>query len=187
MIIYDDPHSAYAVSVKVKDGQTENTVASIDKLWKAMAPESAMQLRFLDQDFQAQFIDLERRGLIFGIFVSIVIAIASLGLFGVAAFSVDRRSKEIGIRKIFGANASDIVRILMQQFSTPVFIASLIAWPLAYLYLHHWLEQYPHRVSLNPANFIAATFIAFLIASGTVFVHAWRAAKAHPIHALRCE
>ena len=186
-IFYDDPNSAYAISVKVKNGQTESAVASIDTLWKAMAPEAAMQLRFLGQDFQAQFADLERRGVIFGIFVSIVIAIASLGLFGVAAFSVDRRAKEIGIRKIFGANASDIVRMLMRQFSAPVFIASLIAWPMAYLYLRHWLEQYPHRVSLSPENFIAATFIAFLIASGTVLVHARRAAKAHPIHALRCE
>jgi putative ABC transport system permease protein len=146
-----------------------------------------MQLRFLNEDYQVQFQDLERRGLIFGIFVAIVIAVASLGLFGVAAFSVERRTREIGVRKVFGARATDIIGLLMRQFSAPVFMASLIAWPLAYLYLRHWLEQYPHRVSLDPAYFVAATFVALLISSAAVFVHAWRAAKAHPIHALRTE
>ena len=74
--------------------------------------------------------------------------------------------------------------MLLRQFSAPVLIASLIAVrPSAYLYLHHWLEQYPHRVSLDPIHFITATLVALLISSGTVFVHAWRAAKAHPIHA----
>jgi putative ABC transport system permease protein len=187
MIYYDDPNAANAVSVKMRDGQTLAAVKSINKVWKAMAPESAMQMRFLNRDFQIQFRDLERRGLIFGIFVAVVIAVASLGLFGVAAFSVDRRTKEIGVRKVFGAKAADIVRMLMRQFSAPVLIASLIAWPLAYLYLNHWLEQYPHRVSLDPIYFIATTLIALLISSATVFVHAWRAAKSHPIHALRYE
>ena len=186
-VYYYDPEGAGAISIKVQDGQMLAAVRSINKVWKDFAPESAIQMRFLNQDFEVSFNDLERRGVILGIFVVVVIVVACLGLFGVAAFSVERRTKEIGVRKVFGARSKDIVRLLMRQFSIPILIASLIAWPLAYLYLHHWLEQYPSRISLSPLYFVSASLVALLISSATVFVHARRVASANPIHALRYE
>ena len=92
----------------------------------------------------------------FSLFVGIAIAISCLGLFGVAAFTAERRTKEIGLRKAFGARTRDIVRLLLWQFSIPVLIANAIAWPVAYYYLHHWLESYAYRISLNPLYFLAA-------------------------------
>ena len=88
--------------------------------------------------------------------MGIAIFIAMMGLFGLAAFSTERRTKEIGIRKSFGARAKDIVLLLLWQFSIPVLVANLIAWPVAYYYLHNWLEGYAYRISLNPLYFVGA-------------------------------
>ena len=123
----------------------------------------------------------------FGLFVGIAIFIACLGLFGLAAFTAERRTKEIGIRKTFGARTRDIVRLLLWQFSIPVLIANVIAWPVAYYYLRTWLESYAYRISLNPLYFAAAGFAALVIAWVTVAGHALRVARANPVHALRYE
>ena len=110
-----------------------------------------------------------------------------LGLFGVAAFTAARRTKEIGIRKVFGARTRDVLQLLLWQFPIPVLIANVIAWPVAYYYLHHWLEGYAYRINLNPLYFIGAGATALVIAWATVIVHAAHVARANPIHALRYE
>ena len=113
--------------------------------------------------------------------------IACLGLFGVAAFTAARRTKEIGIRKVFGARTRDILRLLLWQFSIPVLIANVIAWPVAYYYLHHWLERYAYRITLNPVYFLAAGLTALSIAWLTIIAHSMQIARARPIDALRYE
>jgi len=123
----------------------------------------------------------------FSLFVGVAIAISCLGLFGVAAFTAERRTKEIGLRKVFGARTRDVVRLLLWQFSIPVLLANVIAWPVAYYYLHHWLEGYAYRITLNPLYFLAAGFIALTIAWVTIIAHALRIARASPIIALRYE
>jgi putative ABC transport system permease protein len=121
------------------------------------------------------------------VFVGIAIFIACLGLFGLAAFTAGRRTREIGIRKVFGARTRDLVFMLIWQFSVPVLIANLIAWPVAWYYLHGWLQGFAYRITLGPLFFLGAGAIALVIAWATVFVHAWRVARANPIHALRYE
>ena len=120
-------------------------------------------------------------------FVGIAIFIACLGLFGLAAFSTQRRTKEIGIRKVFGARVQDVVTLLLWQFSIPVLIANAIAWPVAWYYLHGWLQGFAYRITLSPVYFLGAGGCALLIAWATVFVHARRVAGANPIQALRYE
>jgi putative ABC transport system permease protein len=141
----------------------------------------------LADDFDAQFKADERQGAIFGLFVGIAIFIACLGLFGLASFTAERRTKEIGIRKVFGARTRNIVWLLLWQFSIPVLLANLIAWPVAWYYLRGWLEGYAYRISLNPLYFLAAGIAALAIAWGTVIVHTVLTARANPIHALRYE
>jgi len=119
--------------------------------------------------------------------ISLHAANACLGLFGLAAFTAERRTREIGVRKVFGARTRDIVQLLLWQFSIPVLIANLIAWPVAWFYLHHWLQGYAYRISLNPVYFLAASAITLAIAWVTVIAHAVRVARANPIHALRYE
>ena len=130
----------------------------------------------------------ERQGTMFGIFVGIAIFIACLGLFGLAAFTAGRRTKEIGIRKVFGARTRDVVLLLLWQFSIPVLIANAIAWPLAWYYLHGWLRGLCLSHRPQPALFHGrAASAALVIAWATIFAHALRVARANPIHALRYE
>lgn len=150
-------------------------------------PGAAIERHFLDEDFEKQFLTEERQEIIFDFFVGIAILIACLGLFGLAAFSTERRTKEIGLRKTFGARTRDIVLMLLWQFSIPVLIANVIAWPVAYYYLHGWLEGYAYRISLNPLYFVGVGVGALVIAWATVIVHAAHVARANPIHALRYE
>ena len=98
-----------------------------------------------------------------------------------------QRLREIGLRKTFGAGTGDIVWMLLWQFSVPVLIANAIAWPVAWYYLHGWLQGYAYRIPLSPLYFLGAGVIALVIAWATVFVHALRVASANPIHALRYE
>ena len=181
-----DPHDAL-ISVRVPPAGVRPALSAIDRIWHDFAPSIAINRSFLDDNFQRQFQSDEQQGRIFGIFVGIAIFIACLGLFGLAAFSTERRTKEIGIRKTFGARTGDIVLMLLWQFSIPVLIANLIAWPVAYYYLHNWLEGYAYRISLNPLYFVGAGLAALVIAWATVIVHAAHVARANPIHALRYE
>jgi putative ABC transport system permease protein len=175
------------LSVRIRDGRAREALAFIEHTWGAFAPSVALQWHFLDDDYNKQFLSDERQGRIFGLFVGIAIFIASLGLFGLAAFSTERRTREIGLRKTFGARTRDIILLLLWQFSIPVLAANLIAWPVAYYYLHGWLEGYAYRISLNPLYFIGAGAVALIIAWATVIVHAAHVARANPVHALRYE
>jgi putative ABC transport system permease protein len=175
------------LSVRIRDGHEQEALAFIDRTWHAFAPGVAIQRHFLDDDYNKQFQADERQGTLFGVFVGIAIFIACLGLFGLAAFTASRRTKEIGIRKVFGARVRDVVFLLLWQFSIPVLIANAIAWPVAWYYLHGWLQGFAYRISLSPLYFLGSGSIALLIAWATVFFHARRVAGANPIHALRYE
>jgi putative ABC transport system permease protein len=183
----DYPGANTLLSVRIHGGRVSDTLSYIDKTWTSFAPGSAIQRYFLSDTFDDLFKSDEKQGAMFSLFVGIAILIACLGLFGVAAFTAERRTKEIGIRKVFGARTQDVLRLLLWQFSVPVLIANAIAWPIAYYYLHHWLESYAYRISLNPLYFLAAGAIALAIAWATIFAHALRIARASPIFALRYE
>ena len=175
------------MSVRIRDGHVQDGLAFIARTWHAYAPSAALQWHFLDDDYDKQFQADERQGTLFGIFVGLAIFIACLGLFGLAAFSTERRTREIGLRKAYGAGTGDIVWMLLRQFSVPVLIANVIAWPIAWYYLHDWLQGFAYRITLSPFYFLGAGAIALAIAWATVFVHARRVAGANPIHALRYE
>ncbi len=175
------------LSVRIRNGRVQEAMAFIEHIWGAYAPSVALQWHFLDDDYNKQFQADERQGTIFGLFVGIAIFIAALGLFGLAAFSTERRTREIGLRKTFGARTRDIILMLLWQFSIPVLIANLIAWPVAYYYLRDWLESYAYRIPLSPLYFVGTGAAALVIAWATVIVHAAHVARANPIHALRYE
>jgi putative ABC transport system permease protein len=181
------PRSYTLLSVRLRGARVSETLAFIDRTWRSFAPGSAIQRYFLNDTFDRLFKSDEKQGAMFGVFVGIAIFIACLGLFGLAAFTAQRRTKEIGVRKVFGARTRDIVLLLLWRFSVPVLIANAVAWPVAFYYLHHWLESYAYRISLNPLYFLGAGAIALCIAWATVLAHALRVARARPIHALRYE
>lgn len=175
------------ISIRLMGNHIADTLSFIDQTWHRFAPNAAITRYFLSDSFEQQFQADEREGRIFALFVVIAIFIACLGLFGLASFSTERRTKEIGLRKTFGARTRDIILLLLWQFSIPVLVANLIAWPVAYYYLHGWLEGYAHRIPLSPLYFVGAGAAALVIAWATVIVHAAHVARANPVHALRYE
>lgn len=182
-----DPKFVAAAMIRIRPDAIPRTLSFIDRAWHGFAPTKAMQRYFLDDNFGKLYQGDERQGRMFGAFVLVAIFIACLGLFGLAAFTAGRRTREIGIRKVFGARTRDLVFLLLWQFSIPVMVANAIAWPVAWYYLHDWLQGFAYRITLSPLYFLGAGVAAMLIAWATVFIHALRIARANPIHALRCE
>ena len=187
MVYVYNPDGNSIFSVRVHGPAMGDTLNFIDRTWRSFAPTVPVHRYFLSEAFDKLFKEDERQAQMFSLFVGIAIFIACLGLFGLAAFTAQRRTKEIGVRKVFGARQNDIVRLLLWQFSVPVLIANLIAWPVAYYYLHHWLETYAFRIALSPVYFVLAGAAALVIAWVTVIAQALRVARANPIHALRYE
>ena len=186
-VYFNDQYRTWMLSVRLDRQDIPGALTFIDKTWRAFAPATSLWRFLVSDNFGTLYRSDERQGVMFGICVAIAILIACLGLFGVAAFTTERRTKEIGLRKVFGARRRDIVRLLLWQFSIPVLIANVIAWPVAYYYLHHWLEGYAYRITLNPLDFLLAGIVALTIAWVTVIAHAVRIARASPIVALRYE
>jgi putative ABC transport system permease protein len=187
MVYVYAPNFPQNLSIRVQAGRTQEAMAYIERVSRAFVPNVLMTRTFLDDTFERLYSADKKQGQMFAIFVAIAIVIACLGLFGLAAFTAGRRTKEIGIRKVFGARIRDVVWLLLWQFSIPVLIANLIAWPIAWYYLHGWLQGFSYRIVLSPFYFLGAGLMALLIAWATVFSHARRVAAANPIHALRYE
>ena len=186
-VYFNDRNVTWALSVRIDGQDIPATLSFIDQTSRAFAPATFFSRYFLGDRFVMLYRSDEKQGVMFSIWVAVAIGIAGLGLFGIAAFTTQRRNKEIGIRKVFGAHALDIVRLLLWQFSIPVLIANVIAWPVAYYYLHHWLAGYAYRIALSPLYFVAVGAAALGVAWITVLGHAMRVARRNPIFAMRYE
>ncbi len=168
-------------------GDPQAARATVERVWKRSVPDQPIGLRFVTDIVHDLYNIDERSAQLFGMFAILAVVIGCLGLFGLAAFTAERRTKEIGIRKVLGARTRDIVRLLVWQFSRPVLIANLFAWPVAWWLMRGWLNGFDTRVTLTPMPFVEAGMLALVIAAGTIAAHAFRVAQASPIKALRYE
>jgi putative ABC transport system permease protein len=159
----------------------------VEAVWTRNIPQVPFNGRFADDIVRDQYDREAARGQLFAAFAILAVVIGCLGLFGLAAFTAERRTKEIGIRKVLGARTRDIVRLLVWQFSRPVLLANLIAWPLAWWLMRDWLNGFDDRIALTPAPFLLAGLLALAIAVITVGGHAYRVARTSPVRALRYE
>ena len=157
------------------------------KKWAEIAPDQPFDYFFLDESFDRQYRAEEKLGLVFSNFTLLAILVASLGLFGLASFTAEQRTKEIGIRKALGATVSSIMILLIKEFTRWVFLANIIAWPIAYVAMNHWLQNFAYRIDIGLGRFILAGVLALAIALLTVGYQAIKAAKANPVEALRYE
>ena len=190
MIFFFDPSDANVMtdlSVRIRAGRVAQTLPFIDRTWRQFLPGAVIQRHFLTQTFDDFFRSADREGVLLGLFVAVAIFIACLGLFGLAVFTAERHTKEIGVRKVSGARTGEIIRLMLWRISIPVLAANLIAWPVAYFYLHRWLEGYAYRVPLNPLYFLGSGAAALLLAWATVYAITLRLARTNPVHALRYE
>jgi putative ABC transport system permease protein len=174
-------------SVRIAPGATTQTLAAIDSAWRRFNPDVPLQRRFLEADFEALYQGEERQGRLFTLFALLTITLACLGLFGLASYTVERRRKEIGVRKVMGGSVWGIVLLLTNDFSRLVLVANVLAWPLAYVAMNRWLENFAYRINLTPLIFIGSGLIALCIAWMTVGGTAAKAANAKPVLALRYE
>ncbi len=172
-------------SIRVSGKHLAETLAFIDAAWQEYEPDQPLSRRFLDDEFQALYDNERRAAAMFGAFSAGAIAIACLGLFGLAAFATEQRAKEIGIRKVLGGTVFDVLVLVTGQFGKLVAIANVVAWPIAWLAMHRWLEGFAYRIDLTLGVFVAAAAATFAVASLTVAAIAARAAAAQPIRALR--
>ena len=168
-------------------GDPATVQAAIESQWKQITNEVPFQAQFSEDIMRELYKAEDARAKIFAAFSLLAVIIGCLGLFGLAAFTAQRRTKEIGIRKVLGARTRDIVQLLVWQFSRPVIIANVIAWPVAWWMMRSWLNGFDERIPLTPIPFLIAALIALGIAVATVVGHAIKVARANPIHALRYE
>jgi putative ABC transport system permease protein len=165
----------------------ENMLASIGKAWNQLNPNEPFEYSFLDQDFQKNYEADTRLSSIVAYFTFIAIVICCLGLFGLAAFSAEQRTKEIGVRKVLGASVGSIVSLLSKDFLKLVLIAIVIASPIAWWIMNKWLQDFAYRTNISWTVFVITALLAAGIALFTISFQSIRAALANPVKSLRTE
>ena len=182
-----DPEHTNQVLVRYTAARPGDVMAALNKVWRKFEPEIPFEARFADDIVRELYAADRARTALFAAFSLLAIVIACLGLYSLASFATERRTKEIGIIKVLGAKVRDIVRLLAWQFSKPVVLANLVAWPAAWWAMRDWLNTFDTRIALTPTPFALAGLMALAIALVTVAGHSIRVARLNPIHALRYE
>ncbi len=187
IIIFRNSQFLRNVFVRIKPDNIPATMNFIEEKWAAFDPARPFEYSFLDESFDMQYRAEEKLERIFFSFTLLGIFIACLGLFGLASFSAEQRTREIGIRKVLGASISGIVVLLSRQFAVWVLIANLIAWPVAWFALRKWLENFAFRTEIRWHIFAVSGAMALVIALATVSLQALKAARANPVDVIKYE
>jgi putative ABC transport system permease protein len=193
MIFLIPPHLLDSVasmpnaSIRISGNDVSGALAHIDSVWQRFMPEFPMERHFLDEDFETLYLAEDRQARLFYCFAMLAIFIACMGLYGLASFNAERRTKEIGVRKAMGGTVWSIVVLLTNDFSRLVLLSNLIAWPVAWFVMERWLSNFAYRIDLGPFVFVGSGLIALSIAWVTVGGTAAKAASQKPVLALRYE
>ena len=173
--------------IKLSGAETTKTISFIETKWKEIFPDQPFVYTYLTDRFKGQFRADEKRGLVFTLFTILAILIACLGLFGLASYMVEQRTKEIGIRKVFGANENTILGLISRDFLVLVTIGIVIAIPTAYYFMHKWLENYVYRMKIDVSLLVIAALLTIAITFITISYKAYQAAIMNPAKALKAE
>jgi len=169
------------------NSSTKDALSNIEKVFKKFNPEQPFEYRFTDEEYAKKFGNEERIGKLAGFFAALAIAISCLGLFGLTSFVAEQRKKEIGVRKILGASVFNLWTLLSKDFVTLVLISFLVAIPMAYYFMHNWLQNYQYRTAMSWWVFLAAGCGALTITLVTVSFQSIKAALTNPVKSLRTE
>jgi len=187
LVIDFDPSRFNFISLRFTTGSVSETLSFIEDKWKELLPGEPFSFFFLNEGFESQYRAEERAGIIFSIFTLMAIVIACLGLFGLASYTAQSRTKEIGIRRTLGASKPGILLLLSREFTKWVLLSNIIAWPVAYFVMNRWLQNFAYRINPEIWIFILSASIAFIIAVFTVSFQAVKAAGTNPVDALKYE
>ncbi len=177
----------WMASVKISSENVPATIAHIENIWHEFSPEFPFDFHFVDDLVAGIYQNEERLAKTIGYFAGLGIFIACLGLFGLAAFMAEQRTKEIGVRKVLGASVGGILLLLSKEFSKWVIVANVVAWPLAYFAMNKWLADFAYRTEIGVWPFVLSAILALAVALATVSYQSWKAATANPIESLRFE
>lgn len=186
-VIYSPPGRISFLSLRIQGGQVGPAVSLIEKKWKDLLPGQPLEYFFLDKAFNDQYKSDKRFGQVFGIAAILAILISCLGLFGLASFTAERRTREIGIRKVFGASVLEVTAMLSREFAKWVLLANLIAWPVTYAVMSKWLQGFAYKTTVGLWTLGISSVLSLIIALLTVCWQAVKAALANPIDSLRYE
>ncbi len=175
------------LSMRIRPQEVPETMAFLERTWSQFLPTRAPAIAFVTDHIERWYRDDQRIGQIFSAAFVIAIFVACLGLLGLAAFTAEQRTKEIGIRKVMGASVWNLVILLCKDFVILVGIANLIAWPIIYVAMDQWLQHFAYRIELSATPFVLGSLLTFGIALLTVSTQAWKAARTNPAVTLRCE
>lgn len=174
-------------SLKIEPDKAKQVLTSVEKLWNNTYPEYIFEYQFLDKKIENFYKQEAQLSQLYKIFAAIAIFISCLGLYGLISFMAAQRTKEVGIRKVLGASVSNIIYLLSKEFTVLIIIAFAIAAPVAYYFMHQWLQKYTYRIHLGAAIFVLTIFMSIIIAWITVGYRAIKAALANPVTSLRTE
>jgi putative ABC transport system permease protein len=187
MAIFPIRFNGRLTAARISAQNINSTIGFIEETWKDFAFDQAFEYVFMDDEFARIYSAEKITANLFTAFSLLAVFIACLGLYGLAAFITEQRTKEIGIRKIMGASIAGILLILLKEFTKWVLIANIIAWPLSYLGMSSWLENFAYRIDIGWGIFILSTLVSLVISIFTVSSQVIRAAASNPIDSLRYE
>ncbi len=186
-IYYIDYMRHSDMSVRIDGNNRDAAIGVIEQVWRELFPGRVLNYRDMSELVERQYQADTRLADMLTAFTILAISISCLGLYGLAAFTVERRTREIGIRKVLGADLLDVLMLLLWQFAKPILIANLIAWPVAFFFINDWLDGFAYRIDLNLVPFVMTGLLALVIGWFTVAGHAFLIARANPVRALRYE
>ena len=175
------------IQVKMNKGDIRATIAQVEAKWKKYFPQLPFEYKFLDEDFNSQYVADQKRGKIFAAFSILTIMITCLGLLGLTAFTTQQRQKEISIRRVLGASIGEVVTMVTKNYLWLALIAAFIAFPVAYYFMNKWLQVFPYNTGLSVVPFILSAFVIVITAASTAMFHSAKAALSNPANNLRTE
>jgi putative ABC transport system permease protein len=186
-VYYVQPDRYSFATIALSGQDTLQTVSAIEDIWAGFHPNTPIRAMFLEETLDNLYQSSARSAEMLFAFSMLAIIISAFGLYGLAAFTAVRRTREVGIRKTLGASSINIVWLLVRQFTLPVVYANLIAWPVAWYFVNDWLMSFHYRIDIDAGVFLFIGFCAIFLAWLTVGGHAYRVARTNPITALRYE
>ncbi len=187
VVFYIHPSEYRFIEIKVSSQNISGTIDQLKQRWEQTVPNYPFDFSFLDKSLMKEYSADITMGRLFDTFSVLAVFIACMGLFGLASYTAEKRTKEIGIRKVLGSSTKDIVILLSKDFFVLVLISGVIAVPAAYYFIHRWLEQFAYKIKINPVVFVVSIIAVLLIAIAATGCHAIKAATANPVKSLRYE
>ena len=187
IFLYINPARYFNIAVKIDPKYTKQALASLKNKFKDVIPDKSFSYETLTEQYNSLYQSDEKTGSLIMIFAILSVLVASMGLFGLSSFATEVRMKEIGIRKVLGADALKISFLLSKDFTKWVLIANIIAWPVAYYAISKWLEDFAYKTEMGIWIYILTAVVALLISVLTISFQSIKAANANPIETLRYE